>query len=75
MTTYTLTELFDKRAICRRNRASREARQGTEGRSGACRATIHILRPGIELLKIVPKRTEYRPRYSKRGRQWHRRYR
>jgi hypothetical protein len=30
-------------------------------------ATIRILRPGIELGKVVPKRVEYRPRYFKRG--------
>jgi hypothetical protein len=29
--------------------------------------SIRILRPGIELPKIVPKRIEFRPRYFKRG--------
>jgi hypothetical protein len=30
-------------------------------------ATIRILRPGIELPKVVPRRVEFRPRYFKRG--------
>lgn len=30
-------------------------------------AAIRILRPGIDLPKVVPRRVEFRPRYFKRG--------
>lgn len=30
-------------------------------------AAIRILRPGVELEKVVPRRIEFRPRYFKRG--------
>ena len=68
MTTYTLTELFDKRAELAGEivQAELRARQ-LRGDLAHVEATIRILRPGIELPKIVPKRVEYRPRYFKRG--------
>jgi len=68
MTTYTLTELFDKRAelageILQAEKRARELRADL----AHVEATIRILRPGIELPKVVPKRVEYRPRHFKRG--------
>jgi hypothetical protein len=68
MTTYTLTELFDKRAelageILQAEKRARELRADLVH----VEATIRILRPGIELPKVVPKRVEYRPRHFKRG--------
>jgi hypothetical protein len=68
MTTYTLTELSDKRAelageILQAEKRARELRADLVH----VEATIRILRPGTELPKIVPKRVEYRPRYFKRG--------
>lgn len=68
MTTYTLAELHDKRAeiagqIIQLEKQARQLRANL----AHVEATIRILRPGIELGKIVPKRVEYRPRYFKRG--------
>src|SRR5271169_4948687 len=68
MTTYTLTELFDKRnelagEILQAEKRARELRADL----AHVEAAIRILRPGIELPKIVAKRVEYRPRYFKRG--------
>jgi hypothetical protein len=68
MTTYTLTELYDKRAelaglILQAEKQARDLRADL----AHVEATIRILRPGTELPKIVPKRVEYRPRYFKRG--------
>ena len=68
MTTYTLTELFDKRnelagEILQAEKRARELRADL----AHVEATIRILRPGIELSKIVPKRVEFRPRFYKRG--------
>src|SRR6266446_6041692 len=68
MTTYTLTELFSKRAeiagqIVQTEKQVRQLREDL----AHVEATIRILRPGIELPKIVPKRVEFRPRYFKRG--------
>jgi len=68
MTTYTLTELFDKRnelagEILQAEKRARELRADL----AHVEATIRILRPGIELPKVVPKRIEFRPRYFKRG--------
>jgi len=68
MTTFTLTELFDKRSelaglILQAEKQARELRDDL----AHVEATIRILRPGIDLPKIVPKRVEYRPRYFKRG--------
>jgi hypothetical protein len=68
MTTYTLSELFDKRAeiageILQAEKRARELRADLVH----VEATIRILRPGIELPKIVPKRVEFRPRHFKRG--------
>jgi hypothetical protein len=68
MTTYTLTELFDKRSelaglILQAELRARQLRADL----AHVEATIRILRPGIELPKVVPKRVEYRPRYFKRG--------
>jgi hypothetical protein len=64
MTSYTLTELFDKRAelaglILQAEKQARQLRADL----AHVEATIRILRPGIELPKVVPKRVEYRPRY------------
>jgi len=36
------------------------------GASAAC-SLIRILRPGIDMPKVVPKRVEFRPRFFKRG--------
>jgi hypothetical protein len=68
MTSYTLTELFDKRSELAGLivQAEKQARQLREDLAHV-EATIRILRPGIELPKIVPKRVEFRPRYFKRG--------
>lgn len=68
MTTYTLTELHDKRAelaglIIQADKQAREYRADL----AHVEATIRILRPGIELPKIVPKRVEFRPRHFARG--------
>lgn len=68
MTTYTLTELFNKRAeiaglIVQGEKQVRQLRADL----AHVEATIRILRPGTELPKIVPKRVEFRPRYFKRG--------
>src|SRR4051794_1586260 len=68
MTTYTLKELYDKRAelageIIQLEKRARELRADL----AHVEATIRILRPGEELPKIVPRRVEYRPRYFKRG--------
>ena len=68
MTTYTLTELFSKRAeiaglIVQAEKQVRQLRADL----AHVEATIRILRPGTELPKIVPKRVEFRPRYFKRG--------
>jgi hypothetical protein len=68
MTTYTLTELFNKRAeiagqIVQAEKLARQLRADL----AHVEATIGILRPGTELPKIVPRRVEFRPRYFKRG--------
>jgi hypothetical protein len=68
MTTYTLTELFDKRSelaglIIQAEQQARALRADL----AHVEATIRILRPGIDLPKIVPRRVQYRPRYFKRG--------
>ena len=68
MTTYTLTELFNKRAelaglIVQAEKQVRQLRADL----AHVEATIRILRPGTELPKIVPRRVEFRPRYFKRG--------
>lgn len=68
MTTYTLTELFDKRSelaglILQSEKRTRELREELIH----IEAAIRILRPGIDMPKIVPKRVEYRPRFFKRG--------
>src|SRR6266571_139504 len=68
MTTYTLTELFSKRAeiaglIVQTEKQVRQLRVDL----AHVEATIRILRPGTELPKIVPRRVEFRPRYFKRG--------
>src|SRR5216683_431161 len=68
MTTYTLAELFSKRAEIAGQivQAEKQARQ-LRADLAHVEATIRILRPGTELPKIVPKRVEFRPRYFKRG--------
>jgi hypothetical protein len=68
MTTATLAELHDKRAelagqIIQAEKLARQLRNDL----AHVEAAIRILRPGIELGKVVPKRVEYRPRYFKRG--------
>jgi hypothetical protein len=57
MTTYTLTELFDKRSELAGliEQAEKQAKQYREDLAHV-EATIRILRPGIELPKIVKKR-------------------
>jgi hypothetical protein len=68
MTTFTLTELFDKRAEIAGEIVQAEKRaKDLRADLAHVEATIRILRPGIELPKVVPKRIEYRPRYFKRG--------
>src|SRR5690242_20331668 len=68
MTTYTLTELFDKRAELAGEiiLAEKRARQ-LRADLAHVEAAIRILRPGIDLGKVVPRRIEFRPRYFKRG--------
>ena len=68
MTTYTLKELFDKRAEIAGQiiQAEKQVRQ-LRADLAHVEATIRILRPGTELPKIVPRRVEFRPRYFKRG--------
>jgi hypothetical protein len=68
MTSYTLSEIFDKRnelagLILLAEQQARALRSDL----AHVEATIRILRPGIDLPKIVPKRVEFRPRYFKRG--------
>src|SRR3954468_12930586 len=68
MTTFTLKELHDKRAelageIIQLEKRAREMRADL----AHVEATIRILRPGIELSTVVPRRVEFRPRYFKRG--------
>ena len=68
MTTFALAELIDKRAelageIIQAEKRARELRADL----AHVEATIRILRPGIELGKVVPRRVEFRPRYFKRG--------
>ena len=68
MTTYTLTELHEKRAelaglILQAEKRARELRADL----AHVEAAIRILRPGEALPKVVPKRVEFRPRYFKRG--------
>jgi len=68
MTTYTLTELFDKRSelaglILQTEKHARALR----GELAHIEAAIRILRPGIGMPKVVPRRVEFRPRYFKRG--------
>jgi hypothetical protein len=68
MTTFALSELFEKRAelagqIVQAEKLARQLRADL----AHVEATIRILRPGTDLPKIVPKRVEFRPRYFKRG--------
>jgi hypothetical protein len=68
MTTFALSELFDKRAeiagqIVQAEKLARQLRADL----AHVEAAIRILRPGIDLPKIVPKRVEFRPRFFKRG--------
>lgn len=68
MTNYTLSELFDKRAelaglILQAEKRARDLRADL----AHVEAAIRILRPGIVLPKVIPKRVEFRPRYFKRG--------
>lgn len=68
MTTQTLAELHDKRAelaglIIQVEKQARQLRADL----AHVEAAIRILRPGVELEKVVPRRVEFRPRYFKRG--------
>jgi hypothetical protein len=68
MTTYTINELYDKRAelaglIVQAEKAVRDLRADL----AHIEAAIRILRPGTALEKVVPRHVEYRPRYFKRG--------
>jgi hypothetical protein len=68
MTTFALSELFDKRSELAGQivQAEKQARQ-LRADLAHVEAAIRILRPGVELPKIVPRRIEFRPRYFKRG--------
>ncbi len=68
MTTFTINELYDKRAelaglIVQAEKAVRDLRADL----AHIEAAIRILRPGTALDKVVPRHVEYRPRYFKRG--------
>lgn len=68
MTTFALSELFDKRAeiagqIIQLEKQVRQLRADL----AHVEAAIRIIRPGTELPKVVPRRVEYRPRFFKRG--------
>src|SRR5689334_1930085 len=68
MTTFALAELIEKRAelageIIQAEKRVRELRADL----AHVEATIRILRPGIELGKVGPRRVEFWPRYFKRG--------
>jgi hypothetical protein len=68
MTTYTINELYDKRAeiagqIVQAEKKVRDLRADL----AHVEAAIRILRPGTVLEKVVPRHVEYRPRYFKRG--------
>ena len=68
MTTFALAELFDKRAELAGQivQAEKQARQ-LRADLAHVEAAIRVLRPGIDLPKVVPRRVEFRPRYFKRG--------
>jgi hypothetical protein len=68
MTTFAIAELFDKRAELAGQivQAEKQARQ-LRADLAHVEAAIRVLRPGIELPKVVPRRVEFRPRYFKRG--------
>lgn len=68
MTIRTLAELFEKRAELAGQiiQAEKHAR-GLRKDLAHVEAAIRILRPGIELEKVVPRRVEFRPRFFKRG--------
>jgi hypothetical protein len=68
MTSYTLSELFEKRSelagqIVQADKLSRQLRKDIASLESA----IRVMRPGIDLPKIVPRRIEYRSRYFKKG--------
>jgi hypothetical protein len=68
MTVFTINELFAKRSelagqILHMEKQVRQLREDL----AHVEATIRILRPGIDMPKIIPKRVEYRPRHFKRG--------
>src|SRR3954451_25478404 len=68
MTTFALAELIEKRAelageIIQAEKRVRELRADL----AHVEATIRILRPGIELGKVVPRHVEFRPRYFTRS--------
>jgi hypothetical protein len=68
MTTYTINELYDKRAelaglVIQKEKEVRQLRDDL----AHVEAAIRILRPGTALEKVVPRHVEYRPRYFKRG--------
>jgi hypothetical protein len=68
MTTYTLAELFDKRKEIAGEivLAEKQVRKWREDLAHI-EAAIRILRPGIDLPKVVPRRVDFRPRHFKRG--------
>ena len=68
MTTFALSELNEKRAelageIILAEKRVRQLRADL----AHVEAAIRILRPGIELKKVVPRDVEFRPRHFKRG--------
>ena len=68
MTTHTVSELFEKRneLAGQINLLEKQARQARTD-IASIESAIRVMRPGIDLPKIVPRRIEYRPRYFKRG--------
>jgi hypothetical protein len=68
MTTYTVNELYDKRAELAGEIVQAEKKVRDLGADLAhIEAAIRILRPATVLEKVVPRHIEYRPRYFKRG--------
>lgn len=68
MTTYTIDELYDKRAELAGDIVQAEKRvRDLRADLAHIEAAIRILRPNTVLEKVVPRHVEYRPRYFKRG--------
>jgi hypothetical protein len=68
MTTYTVSELYEKRnelagQIIQTEKLAKQLRSDIASIEGA----IRVLRPGAELPKIIPRRIEYRSRHFQKG--------